>query len=69
MALLPAILSSRVRAEILPLLFGVSPQDLHLREIARRSGFALATVQQELAKLERMGLVVIGDGNDLARQD
>ena len=64
MSLLSDILSSRGRAEIFRLLFGVSSQELHLRELQRRSGLALRTVQQELEKLERMELLVARrDGN------
>ena len=64
MSLLPDILSSRGRAEIFRLLFGVSSQELHLRELQRRSGLALRTIQQELEKLERMELLVARrDGN------
>ena len=47
MILLPDILSSRVRAEIFRLLFGVAAQELHVRELERRSGLTIGTVQQE----------------------
>ncbi len=64
MSILPDILSSRGRAEIFRLLFGVSSQELHLRELERRSSLALGTIQQEIRKLERMELVVARkDGN------
>ena len=64
MSMLPDILSSRARAEIFRLLFGVSAQELHMRELERRSGLALGTVQQELKKLEGMELLVARkDGN------
>jgi predicted nucleotidyltransferase len=64
MSLLPDILSSRARAEIFRLLFGASAQELHLRELERRSGLALGTVQQEVRKLEAMELLVARrDGN------
>jgi len=64
MSMLPDILSSRARAEIFRLLFGVSSQELHMRELERRSGLALGTVQQELKKLEGMELLVARkDGN------
>jgi predicted nucleotidyltransferase len=63
------ILSSRVRAEIFRLLFGLSDKELHLREIERQSGFALSTVRQDLAKLTRLGLVKSRrDGNRLLCQ-
>jgi hypothetical protein len=42
------IVSSRVKAEILRLLFGLRESELHLRELTRQSGLSLATVQQEL---------------------
>jgi uncharacterized protein len=51
------IVSSKRKAEILRLLFGVEDGELHLREIARRSRLALGTVQQELARLVKIGLV------------
>ncbi len=64
MSILPDILSSRGRAEIFRLLFGVSSQELHLRELERRSGLALGTIQQEIRKLEGMELIVARkDGN------
>jgi DNA-binding transcriptional ArsR family regulator len=57
MSLLAQILSSKVRAEIFRLLFGLSDQPLHLRELARRSGFAIGTIQTEMKKLVRLDLV------------
>jgi len=51
------IVSSKRKAEILRLLFGVEDGESHLREIARRSRLALGTVQQELARLVKSGLV------------
>jgi DNA-binding transcriptional ArsR family regulator len=51
------IVSSKRKAEILRLLFGVESGELHLREIVRRSRLALGTVQQELARLVKIGLV------------
>ena len=64
MSMLPDILSSRARAEIFRLLFGVSSQELHLRELGRRTGLALGTIQQEVRKLEGMELLVARkDGN------
>ena len=51
------IVSSKRKAEILRLLFGVEGGELHLREIARRSRLALGTVQHELARLVKIGLV------------
>jgi DNA-binding transcriptional ArsR family regulator len=58
------IVSSRSKAEILRLLFGLDRRDYHLRELSRRSGLALRTVQQELARLSEAGLVnARRDGN------
>jgi predicted nucleotidyltransferase len=62
--MLSEILSSRGRAEIFRMLFGVSDKPLHLREIQRRSGLTIAPVQQEMRKLARMELVTRRkDGN------
>jgi DNA-binding transcriptional ArsR family regulator len=58
------IVSSRVKAEIFRLLFGLNQPELHLRELARQSGLSLGTVQQELARLARVGIVTARkDGN------
>ncbi len=66
MGLLPDILSSRARAEVFRLLFGISAEEFHVREIERRSGLAVRTVSQELKKLEDMDLVAARrDGNRL----
>ena len=64
MNVLAEILSSRIRAEIFRLLFGVSNKPLHMREIERRSGLSIGTIQQELKKLLRLELVrKYKDGN------
>lgn len=61
---LAEILSSRVRAEVFRLLFGISAVPLHLREIERQSGLTMGTVQQEMRKLVRLDLVTKRkDGN------
>lgn len=66
MALLRELLSSRARAEIFRLLFGLSSSELHLRAVERRSGLTVATIRQEFGKLERLGLVLSRrDGNRL----
>ncbi len=66
MSILSEILSSKVRAEIFRLLFGLNPDALHVREIERRSGFAIGTIQTELKKLHRLDLVLKKrDGNRL----
>lgn len=61
---LAELLSSRVRAEIFRLLFGLVDRELHVRELERQSGLADATVRQELKKLTRLGVVEVRrDGN------
>jgi len=58
------ILSSRVKAEVFRLLFGVTDRELHSREIGRQSRLADATVRQELKKLLRIGIIQVRqDGN------
>lgn len=57
MNVLAELLSSRVRAEVLRLLFGVTDSELHGRELARRSGVNEAALRQELRKLKRLDLV------------
>lgn len=54
---LAELLSSRVKAEIFRLLFGVTANELHVRAIERQSGLADATVRQELKRLLRLGIV------------
>jgi predicted nucleotidyltransferase/DNA-binding HxlR family transcriptional regulator len=64
MTALVDVVSSRVKAAILRLLFGLRPAELHLRELVRRSGLSVGTVQQELRRLVRIGLVLAQkDGN------
>lgn len=66
MTLLVEILSSKVRAGIFRLLFGIADRELHVREIERRTGLTIGTVRQELGKLERIELVnARRDGNRL----
>jgi DNA-binding transcriptional ArsR family regulator len=61
---LAELLSSRVKAEIFRLLFGLVGRELHVRELERQSGLADATVRQELKKLTRIGVVEARrDGN------
>jgi uncharacterized protein len=61
---LTQLLSSRVKAEMFRLLFGVTPRELHVREIERQSGLADATVRQELKRLSGLGVVAARqDGN------
>jgi len=62
---LPAqIFSSKARAEIFRLLFGLENRELHLREIERQTGFAIGTVRQETEKLTALDLLIKRqDGN------
>ena len=67
MGSLEKILSSRVRAEIFRLLFGLDPAaQLHMREMARKTGLAIGTIQHELRQLSQLDLVQARrDGNRL----
>lgn len=63
---LAEILSSKVRAGIFRLLFGIQRRELHVREIERQTGFSIGAVRQELQKLVRMQLLTTRrDGNRL----
>jgi len=57
MSVLAELLSSRVRAGIFRVLFGLHDVEVHVRELARQAGFGEATVRQELRKLKRLDLV------------
>jgi DNA-binding transcriptional ArsR family regulator len=60
------ILSSRVRAAIFRLLFGLDEKEFHLREMERQAGLSLGTVRQDLQKLVNLYLVTTHrDGNRL----
>ena len=62
--MLAEILSSRIRVEIFRLLFGSDNASLHMRDIERKSGFAIGTVQRELRKLVKLDLIKkTKDGN------
>jgi len=66
MSTLAEILSSRVRAEIFRLLFGLNEKELHLREMERQTALSLGTVRQDLQKLVKLDLVKTRrDGNRL----
>ena len=54
---LEELISSKVRAEIFRLLFGLKSGEMHVREIERQSGFRLSTIRQDLAKLSKLDLV------------
>jgi DNA-binding transcriptional ArsR family regulator len=69
MGILADILSSRVRAEIFRLLFGLDKRELHLREVERQAGLSLGTIRQDLQKLLKLDLVKTRrDGNRLYYQ-
>ncbi len=57
MNILAELVCSKVRAELFRLLFGFDAEELHLREIQRRTAFAIATVRQDIEKLEKTGIV------------
>ncbi|MFO7840790.1 MAG: nucleotidyltransferase domain-containing protein [Fidelibacterota bacterium] len=66
MNLLAEILSSNTRAEFFRLLFGTNKEEYYLREIERLSGMTIGAIQQEAAKLEKLGLIEKRrDGNRL----
>ncbi len=55
---LTGLLSSRVKAQMLRLLFAGNERELHLRDLARQAGLNSATVRQEVKRLASMGLLV-----------
>jgi uncharacterized protein len=55
---LSQILSSRTRAEIFKLLFGIKEEEVHIREIERRTQLNDRTIRQELIKLLKLDLVI-----------
>jgi len=66
MGTLSDIFTSRVRAEIFRVLFGLNTPELHLREIERRTGLVMGTVHRDMKKLVKLDLVKIRrDGNRL----
>ena len=54
---LERLLSSKVKAGVLHLLFGQEGRELHVRELARQAGLTEGTVRQELARLADVGVV------------
>jgi uncharacterized protein len=69
MNLLAEILSSKIRSEIFRMLFGVNDEALHMREIERRSGLSIGTIQQETKKLLLLNLILKRkDGNRIYYQ-
>lgn len=66
MDILSKLLSSRVRASIFHLLFGIDSKELYMRDLVRRSGFSIGAVQTELKKLLSLELITQRkDGNRL----
>lgn len=66
MTLLSEILSSKVREKVFLNLFDGQRSELHMRELERRSGCSIGTIQTELQKLARLELVASRrDGNRL----
>jgi predicted nucleotidyltransferase len=66
MSILAKLFSSRTRAEVFKILFGLETKEVHLREIARRSKLTIGTIQDELRKLRSLDLITIRrDGNRL----
>ena len=64
MNLLGQVFCSRTRAAIIEVLFGLRGGEVHLRELQRRTGFAVGTVRQDVEKLVRSSLVTRRkDGN------
>jgi predicted nucleotidyltransferase len=66
MNILTRLLSSQVRAEIFRLLFNRQETSIHLRDLQRKSGLSIGTIQKEMTHLKEMDLVVPQrDGNRL----
>lgn len=62
--MLPKLLGSQARAEILKKLFNGYERSFYLREFARNTGFSAPLLSRELRNLESMGLISITeDGN------
>ena len=57
MDILPKILSSKARAEIFRILFGMDSNEYHLREITRRSGLTIGIIRKESINLDLLGLI------------
>ncbi len=66
MNLLSQLLSSKVRAEIFRLLFNDKKSSIHLRDLQRKSGLSIGTIQKEIGHLKDLDLVIPErDGNRL----
>lgn len=57
MSILAELLSSKARAEIFRILFGMNQQELHMREIQRLAGLGISSIRQEIEKLEGFELL------------
>jgi predicted nucleotidyltransferase len=57
MNILAEVLSSKTRADFFHLLFGIYENRLHLREIQRKSGRSLSSIQKEASKLTSLQLL------------
>jgi len=55
--MLSEILYSKIRAEIFRLLWDNNNSVLYMRDIERKSGFSIGTVQRELSKLLKLDLI------------
>jgi predicted nucleotidyltransferase len=66
MSQLAELVGSKIRAEVFRLLFTGKEQELHIREIQRRTGFNDRAIRLELVRLARLELVTPRrDGNRL----
>ncbi len=54
---LEKIFSSKARANIFKILFGLQKNEIHLREIQRISGLTVETIRRELINLETLELI------------
>ena len=55
--MLDKLLGSKTRAAILSVLLDAPQKSVHLRELVRRSGGSISSVQRELERLEGVGIV------------
>lgn len=56
--LLADVIASKAKAAVFKLLFGLNDDELHVRDMARRSGLAQPSLRAEMKKLHEQGLVV-----------
>lgn len=57
MSILAEILSSKVRAELFRILWASTPIECHLRDLERKAGMTVGSIQQEVKKLALLGLL------------